>query len=59
MLGRSGRSGAAPDVAGLVVVMAVEATGLPATGVDDNALPARDSSQMVVSMAKEPQRGST
>ena len=42
VLGRSGRSGAPPDVAGLVVVMAVEATGLPATGADDSAFPVRD-----------------
>lgn len=48
MLGREGKSGAAEadvvEVAGLaaegvVVVIAVDATGLPAVGADDNAIP--------------------
>lgn len=44
MLGREGKSGAVEAVAGLpaegvVVVIAVEARGLPAVGTDDNALP--------------------
>lgn len=48
MLGREGKSGAVEvadvDVAGLaaegvVVVIAVDATGLPAVGADDNAFP--------------------
>lgn len=53
LLGREGRSGAvevaAPEeVAGLaaeeeVVVIAVEAAGLPAVGADDNAFPAHRS----------------
>jgi hypothetical protein len=48
VLGREGRSGMEEvDVAGLaageVVVMAVEAAGLPAVGAVDNADPARPS----------------
>ena len=44
MLGREGKSGAVEAVAGLpaegdVEVIAVEATGLPTVGTDDNALP--------------------
>lgn len=52
LLGREGRSGAvevavADEVAGLaaegeVVVIAVEAAGLPADGADDNAFPGHE-----------------
>lgn len=39
VLGRSGRTGALPDVAGLVVVIAVEVTGVLVTGVGDRPFP--------------------